>query len=110
MQIYSKSTTNATSPLFTKINTIPQISTSGGDVYYASRKLLIHLFVVFQPTAACHANSRILLLTMRTMKSGTSPKGRSEKSKQFGHTAFIHNISNINNTNGNLKHSIKSSN
>ena len=34
MQIYS----------FTKINAIPQISTSGGDVYYASRNLLIHLF------------------------------------------------------------------
>ena len=45
MQIYSKSTKNATSPLFTKINAIPQICTSGGDVYYASRNLLIHLFV-----------------------------------------------------------------
>ena len=44
MQIYSKSTKNATSPLFTKINAIPQICTSGGDVYYASRYLLIHLF------------------------------------------------------------------
>ena len=44
MQIYSKSTKNATSPLFTKINAIPQICTSGGDVYYASRNLLIHLF------------------------------------------------------------------
>ena len=43
MQIYSKSTKNATSPLFTKINAIPQICTSGGDVYYASRNLLIHL-------------------------------------------------------------------
>ena len=42
MQIYSKSTKNATS-LFTKINAIPQICTSGGDVYYASRNLLIHL-------------------------------------------------------------------
>ena len=39
MQIYanSKSTKNATSPLFTKINAIPQICTSSGDVYYASR-------------------------------------------------------------------------
>ena len=45
MQIYSKSTTNATSPLFTKINAIPQICTSGGEVYYASRNLLIHLFM-----------------------------------------------------------------
>ena len=44
MQIYSKSKENATSPLFTKINGIPQICTSGGDVYYASRNLLIHLF------------------------------------------------------------------
>ena len=34
---------NATS-LFTKIYAIPQICTSGGDVYYASRNLLIHLF------------------------------------------------------------------
>ena len=46
MQIYSKSTTNATSPLFTKINAIPQICTSGGDVYYATRNLLIHLFLL----------------------------------------------------------------
>ena len=29
--------------LFTKINGIPQICTSGGDVYYASLNLLIHL-------------------------------------------------------------------
>ena len=43
MPIYSNSTKNATSPLFTKINAIPQICTSGGDVYYASRILLIHL-------------------------------------------------------------------
>ena len=48
MQIYSKSTKNATSPLFTKINAIPQICTSGGDVYYASRNLLIHLFSCIQ--------------------------------------------------------------
>ena len=46
MQIYSKSTKNATSPLFTEINAIPQICTSGGDVYYASRNYFIHLFCV----------------------------------------------------------------
>ena len=46
MQIYSQK--NATSPLFTKINAIPQICTSGGDVYYASRNLLIHLFFLNQ--------------------------------------------------------------
>ena len=33
--------------LFTKINAIPQICTSGGDVYYASRNLLIHLLILF---------------------------------------------------------------
>ena len=30
----------------TKINAIPQIYISGGDIYYASRNLLIHLFFV----------------------------------------------------------------
>ena len=52
MQIYSKSTKNATSPLFTKINAIPQICTSGGDVYYASRNLLIHLFYILKSLEA----------------------------------------------------------
>ena len=37
---------NATSPLFTKINAIPQICTSGGNVYYASHNLLIHLLLL----------------------------------------------------------------
>ena len=46
MQIYSKSTKNATSPLFTKIIAIPQICTSGREVYYASRNLLIHLLFI----------------------------------------------------------------
>ena len=48
MQIYAnlfKINKNATSPLFTKINAIPQICTSGGDVYYTSRNLLIHLLL-----------------------------------------------------------------
>ena len=31
---------------FTKINAIPQIYTFGGDKYYASRNLLIHLFIL----------------------------------------------------------------
>ena len=45
MQIYANlfQKKKATSPLFMKINAIPQICTSGGDVYYASRNLLIHL-------------------------------------------------------------------
>ena len=38
---------NATSRLFMKINAIPQICISGGDVYYASRNLLIHLLLFF---------------------------------------------------------------
>ena len=38
MQIYS--TKKMPPLLFTKINAIPQICTSGGDVYYASRNLL----------------------------------------------------------------------
>ena len=45
MQIYS--TTKMPPPLFTKINAIPQICTSGGDVYYASRNLLIHFSFLF---------------------------------------------------------------
>ena len=40
-----------------KINAIPQICTSGGDVYYASHNLLIHLLIsdqaVYTTTRAC---------------------------------------------------------